>query len=354
MKRVLFALFLVASLAACSKENTVATAPKLPISFGNVFVENSTRADESVLDESVFHTTSNLSEFFVYGNVKGDSNTAKLYQHDRVYIPSGATSWWCDAIQYWIAGCTYNFAAVTDVAAEAVKVDENGMPTTIDYDAGSQKDLLYAENKNITTNAQSEPSVGVTSGHVNPVPFTFNHLLSKVMFTFRNGFSSDSDVHLKVVDIKIHNAAKTATYKVNDTDATPTYKWDGAEKTYFATLDTNGDLVSPDGTLDFGNTGVFGPAVVGESKSRLLIPNSQQYYVTFTIEHDKSETKTYKTIITQEIELNQGQFYHFSTVLDSQNVEGVAEVKFTITVNNNGGWEEDNGNGDIGPVYPYE
>ena len=346
MKRVLFALFLVASLAACSKENTVATAPKLPISFGNVFVENSTRADESV-----FHTTSNLGEFFVYGNVKGDNNTAKLYQHDRVYIPSGATSWWCDAIQYWIAGCTYNLAAVTDVAAGAVKVDENGMPTTIDYNAESQKDLLYAENKNITTNAQGEPSVGVTSGHVNPVPFTFNHLLSKVMFTFRNGFSSNSDVDLKVVDIKIHNAAKTATYKVNDPDETPTYKWDGAEKTYFATLDTNGDLVSPDGTLDFGSTGEFGPAVVGESMSRLLIPDTQQFYITFTVKHNKGGQPTQKTITTQPVELVQGLFYNFTTELNSGNVEGVAPVVFNITHGSGDGWDEGSDN-NVGPVYP--
>lgn len=345
MKRVLFALFLVASLAACSKENTVATAPKLPISFGNVFVENSTRAEESV-----FHTTSNLGEFFVYGNVKGD-NTAKLYQHDRVYIPTGATSWWCDAIQYWIAGCTYNFAAVTDVAAGAVEVDEYGMPTTIAYNAVSQKDLLYAENKNITTNAQGEPSVGVTSGRVNPVPFTFNHLLSKVMFTFTNGFSSDSDVQLKVVDIKIHNAAKTATYKVNDTDETPTYKWDGAVKTYFATLDTNGDLVSPDGTLDFGSTGVFGPAVVGESMSRLLIPDTQQFYITFTVEHNKGGNPTQKTITTQSVELVQGQFYNFTTELNSGNVEGVAPVVFNITHGSGDGWDEGSDN-NVGPVYP--
>lgn len=350
MKRVLFALFLVASLAACSKENTVATAPKLPISFGNVFIENSTRAEEA--PESVFHTTSTLREFFVYGNVKGENDIAKLYQYDRVYIPNDATSWWCDAIQYWIAGCTYNFAAVTDVAATDVTVDVNGMPATIAYDATTQKDLLYAENKNITTDPQSgEPSVGVTNGQVNPVPFTFNHLLSKVMFTFTNGFSSDSDVQLKVVDIKIHNAAKTATYKVNDTDETPTYKWDGAVKTYFATLDANGDLVDRTGTIDFGATVEFDPATVGESKSRLLIPDTQQFYITFTVEHNKGGQPTNKTITTQPVELVQGQFYNFTTELNSGNVEGVAPVVFNITHGSGDGWDEGSDN-NVGPVYP--
>jgi hypothetical protein len=167
---------------------------------------------------------------------------------------------------------------------------------------------------------------------VNPVAFTFSHLLSKVQFSFTNNFSHDSGVELTVTDIKITNAAKTGTFTIG---ATP--EWT-----------VNSSFTGGDDVLSFGNTEAIaaGGATGSSTTQCVLIPCEQRFNITFTIKHNKGGTDTDKEITTGNITLQKGHFYNFTAELNSGNVEGVVPIDFNITVNS-GGWE----NGDTAIEY---
>lgn len=341
MKRIFLAILIITAMVSCSKDCVVSTAPRQAITFGNVFIENSTRTAEK------FYTIESLDKFFVYGKVSNTVNTVNLYK--GAMVEKTDDEWNCDVTQYWVPECYYDFVAVSDVTATnpvnqnadngavVVLTDvNNGLPEEIKYDASSQKDLLYAKiTSPISTSSDGIPITGVDEK--GNVLFTFNHLLSKVMFTFTNGFTEASGVTLKVVDIKITDAAKIATYSCLNN------QW-ANESAHFSGED--GDFLS------FGDTGDIAPFKTGaNSVACVLIPQTgKSYTITFTINHNKGDKPTNKTITTQKITLLPGHSYNLTTELNAGNVEGVVPITFNINKHN---WE--NGDSDeVGPLYPEE
>lgn len=340
MKRVFITLLTIATLISCSKDEIVKEASKLPISFGNVFVENSTRATDNT-----YGSTNVLKHFNVYGTVTGNSNTVNIYNGDAVEEIGG--DWNCKKVQYWVPDCTYSFTAIVDgdvkngtTVLNSVAVDENGMPTSITYNATTQKDLLLAQsiaktdesgvptNGNITTDASSNKFVS----------FTFSHLLSKAQFTFTNKFTEDSGVVLKVTDIKITKAPKKAVYTISSAGwGTPTELYTG-DGTDFLSFGDSEQMSANGGTSTSG-------------KVCLLIPGTYDLNIKFTIEHNKGGNSSTKTI-NQNVTLLAGNSYNFTAELNASNVNGVVPITFNITVNNNGNW--DNTDNVVGPVYPPE
>lgn len=338
MKRVFITLLTIATLISCSKDEIVKEASKLPISFGNVFVENSTRATDNT-----YGSTNVLKHFNVYGTVTGNSNTVNIYNGDAVKGTIGG-DWNCDKVQYWVPDCTYSFTAIVDgdvkngtTVLNSVAVDENGMPTSITYNATTQKDLLLAQsiaktdesgvptNGNITTDTSSNKFVS----------FTFSHLLAKAQFTFTNKFTADSGVELTVTDIKITNALKEAVYTISPAGwAAPT------ESNY---------------VLSFGNSEQQMSANGGRSTSGkvcLLIPGTYNLNIEFTINHNKGGNSSTKTI-NQNVTLLAGNSYNFTAELNASNVNGVVPITFNITSQNDWG-SDDDFNPSVGPVYPPE
>lgn len=341
MKKALYIMMMVAASVSCSKNEVIDTAGEA-ISFGNIFVDKSTKT----LDDPS-HTTTNLREFYVYGNVTGNVddgsgfNTVNIYKQDKVYKEDNV--WKCNTIQYWIPECTYDFVAISDVEAtdptteghKVVVMTTDGLPSSIKYDASSQKDVLYASIKDITTDVTGTPSTGVTDGQINPVSFTFAHMLSKVQFTFTNDFPENSGVELTVTDVKITNAAKTGTYTIGSTP-----KWE-----------VNSWFLTADDGLSFGNTDAIAAGGNSGASSGMcvLIPCTQSFNITFTIKHNKGGSDTHKTITTGEITLEKGHFYNFTANLNSSNVEGVVPVTFTISTSD--AWETEQEDEHVGPIY---
>ena len=338
MKKIFLTILVVASMVSCSNDDVVSIAPRKAITFGNVFIENSTRAAD-------FHTTDELDKFFVYGTVTGSlgsGNTVNLYEGATVTKSSGV--WDCNVTQYWVPECHYNFVAISDVTATVpvtdnttvgavvVKTDDNGMPTEIKYDASSQKDLLYAKIQSpIDTDANADPTSG-TDNNGN-VKFTFEHLLSKVMFTFTNGFSMESGVKLYITDIKITNAAKQAIYTCS---STPSWK-----------VSTNFTGADDDDCLSFGETVDINPTMTGKNSiDCLLIPETKKFEISIKINHYLGGESTTRTLTTtQELTLLPGHFYNFTTELNSSNVEGIVPIEFNIKDDTT--WEEEGPQKDI-------
>ena len=291
MKKIIFATLAAAALVACAKEEPIALNQE-EIGFTNAFVDGSVRS----VDPST--TEANLVGFQVYGTTLGDHTgayTVNIFNNIAVgySLPNGiGVDGWKYAtnfVQYWIAGNTYNFAAVANAADTAVAVDETpqsltvGMPVSIAYDAETQKDLLYAEYNDV---------VGKVSGN-DPIAFTFNHLLSKVKFTFKNLSATGdgtSKYTYKVTGIKVYNARKTAVCNVANYNAdTQAYSWPtNATDTKYDSVDNAilfGDIVASDVTT-VGNEAPaaikVGPSSQGASLyERLLIPGK---YTDLTIE----------------------------------------------------------------------
>ena len=341
MKRVFITLLTIATLISCSKDEIVKEASKLPISFGNVFVENSTRATDNT-----YGSTNVLKYFNVYGTVTGNSNTVNIYNGDAVEGTIGG-DWNCGKVQYWVPDCTYSFTAIVDgdvkngtTVLNSVAVDENGMPTSITYNATTQKDLLLAQsiaktdesgvptNGNITTDTSSNKFVS----------FTFSHLLAKAQFTFTNKFTADSGVELTVTDIKITNAPKKAVYTISSAGwGTPTESYTGTDTDFLSFGNSN--QMSANGDISTSETVC------------LLIPGTYNLNIEFTINHNKGGNSSTKTI-NQDVTLLAGNSYNFTAELNASNVNGVVPITFNIMVNNNGNW--DNTDNEVGPVYPPE
>ena len=267
MKKIFCAVLALAAMASCSKEYTV-DYNKQAIAFGDVFVDNATRADYS--------DGQDLTQFNVYGIVKGTAGTVNIFAGIPVTGSVGPNVWSYDEqyAQYWIPGADYDFAAVVDAdgVGTSTSAATFGMPTTLTSTAdanGVRKDLLYAE------------------GHVDdaianqvPVNFTFNHLLSKVHFTVTS--NAQGGYYHTVTGISVSNF-KSGTFTLDNAITPATI--DGG--TWAASNDDDNKKDVP-----FAEIANVTAATGGMTNAdMLLVPNADAFNVTFTVDLYKDGTK---------------------------------------------------------------
>lgn len=305
MKKFILSAAILATLASCNYNNTIATNYEA-IQFGNAFVENNVRAAE---DPSYTDTT--LKSFNVYGTVDGaDNNPVAIFGGEKVSGVVGKDNvWTCTKTQYWIAGAEYNFAAVVD--ANNVNLGENLLPATLEYTASGQKDLLYARSE--------EDIVGKVSGN-ELVEFQFAHLLSKVKFTVKNS-TADSDYKYTVRGITISDAYATGVYTIDNG-----WEGDGTYPTEFGTI-ADVTCVSKD-----TKSGVEGSGVEC-AKEKLLIPGKTTLKVEFTVDlyynnspiNSTSYTGDNAKVVTIDGGLLPGYAYNITLALGLEN-----PIQFTV------------------------
>ena len=361
MKKLFTILAVAATLVSCAKEDVVSQAAPEAIGFDNAFVENSTR---SVNDPS-FSNTNLFANFGVFGTVEG----AKLFDNTTVSGNALNGTWLYEGTQYWITGAKYNFAAV---APQTVKVNDVDTPvytnasfattstgenaekvytgtTTLSFENNGTTDLLYAY-----ATAEGKVSGNATVG------FTFRHTLSKVKFSFENGYNA-SNATIKVYDVKIDNAYATATATLGETST--------------AWANHDGILV-----LDFGNasdaeatTGVKESAEVAYAygktyeslNERFLIPGiapeetytvknaegnvssvtANAYKVTFKVDLlvNNTRVKTYNHTAYAQFAPVAGNSYDIKTVINANNIDPQNKqepIQFTVTEID--GWDTTN------------
>lgn len=249
MKKIIFAVVAVVAMASCSKDEVI-EVNREQIGFGDVFVDNATRADYSSNNKKV-------NAFKVYGTVKTTAATTQIFNGADVNRDGKAdgVAWTLSGTKhYWLPGATYNFAAIVDGVATATE----GLPATIPFtvaDGVDNKDLLYA-TATVTTNANAVPT-GVNANGV--VAFEFQHLLSKLQFKIKN----ETNQNYVVTSISVTGVAEDGIYTVGA--ATP-WAQVGTDTT----------------TLTFGNATVDGGATVAASEARQLLPVQQTLDITIT------------------------------------------------------------------------
>ena len=323
MKKIFIAMMAVAAFAACSTEEQIAAPQGDAIAFGDAFVDNATKAIDGTFANNGTGVNE-LTQFNVYGIVENTTGAvANIFCAEPVSKSGSVWTYDPNKTQYWVAGNSYSFAAVKN---GVVAVDDyDNMPATIAYDVTTQDDVLYAEVNNVNY-----------AGNVQPVKFTFNHLLSKVKFTVKNQMQYGNGNSYKVEEVRIVNAVETATYTVDGTWGAHA----GAHELNF------GDIVTVGASQDEAALKLLENGVGESNYERLLIPQvgaslsikvDVKYYIA-----DKANPGTdvlndsYTKEVVANLTLEAGKAYNFILTL------GNPGEPITFAVENIVDWDEEN------------
>ena len=316
MKKIFVCLLAVAALASCQKNEIISTVGGPAISFENAFVDNATKAaaDPSYSNTNIF------DQFYVWGYM--DDATGIVFSEERVAKDinnADLTQVWKYAnTQYWAPNHTYTFEAVTatDYEAAAVNVTTNTADVvTVDFvNENGTNDLLYA-TATVTTPAEISAMA--------PVQLVFSHLLSKVKFSFTNGFGNDN-AFITVKNIKM-TVPGAGTWAVDGT-------WTlGNSQVALAFGDMETAKLAKGATTECQN-------------ERLSIPAgaAQKYDVTFDVELYYGEVLAYSNTLLTTIEgaaLEAGKAYNFHATIDASNIvpgdgenDKLMPIEFTASV----------------------
>lgn len=351
MKRYLLGILAVIAMASCVQEQFVPTGMSGAISFNAPFVQSV--PNRAAVDPST--TSGSIEAFDVWGFM--GSNGGTVFDQKRVVRANGVWGYSAPII-YWAPNQIYHFAALSPVDNENIKVkladngkmsNEGALGTVTFTNPDGKLDLLYAQSEPITTASQEE-----LIANTPVVSFVFQHLLTKVKFTFQNGFPSEYN-SLKVTNIrmKVPNAGS-----VDLTQSRP-YQWE-VSSAYDALTLSFGNAVN----AKFPSKGILlGSGEVGESEFECLtlpVKEGAKLLIEFDVElYQGSEVAIPKNTRTAELvfdgsinkvetggrqspltALEQGKGYRINAILTGENVfdDKLLEIKFgLITV---GEWED--------------
>ena len=312
MKKFLFlGIAATAMFASCTNDEMVEMNPQSAIGF-ETFVDKSTRA-------AVDFTKANLTDFGVYGWRTKDAITQQIFNAQAVTANDGVCTY--SPLQYWVCGYEYNFEAVAPKSGTGgVTFTGSNGASTITFVSNSETDLIYASAEKDLTETQNLTTAPT------PVGLTFGHLLSRVKFTFINGFPATSDVTLTVTEVKINDAGTTAIY----TPSTQT--WAAAT----ATSDVN-----------FASTLVENIAGTksAETEHKYLIPaDIKDYTVTFTVTMTQggvSDTFNHTVTLSEDaLVLNAGQSYNLTATLNYENINPEGDLYLIVFTANVTPWND--------------
>ena len=309
MKKLLFVALAAVGMTACvQNEELVVPQNTAAITFDS-FVGNATKADPSYNEQA-----NPLTAFDVWAFM--DETDGTVLTDEDVQKNGGVWSYY--NTQYWFPNHTYYFAAlapmesanVTETLAtgEAAKL---GLGTVAFTNVDGPEDLLYAKAKVTTPDAATLANQGM-----DPVHMQFQHLLSKVKFTFQNGFTTEN------VTVKVSEVAMTAPESATIDLAQATYNWESHA----------GEI-----SLAFGETSVLAYTAKGEATDeRLTIaaPATQSYNVSFKVEvyqSGKLAMTEQKSAVIENIALEMGKAYNFTAVIDPTTL-GLHAIEFTASV----------------------
>lgn len=337
MKKTLLAILATVAMVACSNDEIVREAAPEAIGFDNAFVNNSTRSAET----PGYSTTNLFEDFSVYGFVEGAALFNGVEVSKNYDNPKLTSGWEYEETQYWITGAKYAFYAVAphyeSVNYWAVKDQTNpastGATITFTTTDGTQ-DLLYSgivERQGVANNNAA-------------VAFTFKHILSRVKFSFENGYNA-SAATIRVRDIEITNAFKTgeATLAVDNattTDVDETVVWDNQADGASDFVISFGSATDLESTTDVKEAAVaeyaFGKTVESHSE-RLLIPGSKEWNISFVVDLLVSGEviKTYSHTAKATIALKPGMSYDIKAVITAENIDpnhAQEPIEFTATM----------------------
>lgn len=305
---------------SCSNDEVTGMNPENAIDFEASFVNKSTRAAVDLTADGVKSTGFNVFAF-------KDSPATHIFKGDEVTYTDG---WRYNRLQFWKKGSDYWFGAVApaDGAAwtmqpvEAVSGDYlgSGSLTFDNKAAAGEQDLLYAWAGKVTC---TEPA------DMKKVSFVFNHMLSRVKFSFVNGMLSES-ITLTVSDVQIKDAYSSGTLDLNVT--APMWDVKAQDK------NLNMPFEGVDGTIDMSKE--------GETVHKYLIPSDKDktYTLYFKVNmcQDGGIIGCYEhTVTIKDVALVMGRSYDFKATLSAENIDPEGTLyPIEFEVNEVEGWAD--------------
>ena len=315
MKKLLVIALAAISMAACMNEETTMLPQGDAISFDSAFIDNATRA---AVDPSI--KTATLDGFNVWGFVNEYDGT--IFNGTEVKKADGA--WSYQGTQYWVPNQDFYFAALAPMNSanwtvnlatdEAAKL---GLGTVSFTNVDGTEDLLYAK--------EMMQSKGLNEDN-GPVKFQFQHLLSKVKFTFTNGFPTET-ASIKVTNVKMvvpHEAT------INLAQADYTKAWTLGNGT--TTLSFGDVFVDDDHEVD--KLACNQRAEVAYERLTIPAADTQEYDITFTVELFMGAQSVYTVDMSSKVsgyELAMGNAYNFTAVINAESLQ-LENIVFDVEV----------------------
>ena len=283
MKKLLFLLPLLAMFVACQQEDPVVESSR--ISFTNEFVADLTRADNTI-------TTANLANFDVWGHNDNDV----VFGGTRVEKQGDV--WVSAEEKMWKHSLTYHFHAfspaglITNIGEYPNSERARGL-SNFAYTNDGDKDLIYA----YATRTQGSPRRMDTA----PVQLPFEHLLSRIQFTFKNNLSEGN---ITITDVQIIEAAKSA--ELNCADASiANWTWNATST----------------GAYDFGAAGTIaqGASASAENVQFLFPAATRNYEISFNFAYE-SDAAEVRTATIADVNLVIGKAYNINVTIEDKDI----------------------------------
>lgn len=193
-------------LASCTQNEVVEMPATRAIGFGT-YVGNTSRAAAEDTSLDFLKDADKGNGFYVFGSYAEDSKEVVVFNgvSSQSHVIYNGSAWGYSPMNYWSVGKKYTFAAYGPAAAlnngtASFNYTANTLSIT-GFEATGNLDLVVAEGKNAGYTLASETATPEM------VDFKFFHALSKVRFTFKNGWRNL--VTLKVSDVKLTGAKRT-------------------------------------------------------------------------------------------------------------------------------------------------
>ena len=314
MKKLLFVALVAAGMTACMQSEELAVPKSEAIAFGDAYVYNASRA---------VTTTGNIENFDVWAFMDSVAGTVL---DGEVVTKKAPGVWGYNNVQYWMPDHTYYFAALSPANTTNVKDLEKATGEDAKLGLGSftyenvagTEDLIYAV-ESVATPGYAE----LTANGMDAVKLQFKHLLSKVRFSFKNGFSTDN-VTVKVSGVTM-KVANNATINL----AQSSYNWEN---------------LAGETTLDFGDVptlAIDDPATATANECFTIPADANTVYeVSFHVDVYIGSLTTPahswdKEAVVSGYELVMGKAYNFVAEITPDNLN-LHEIVFTAKVDE---WE---------------
>ena len=318
-------------LAGCAKIETTEVPEGRVIGFDN-FVTNAVKS--SITEKT------DLSKFYVYGYYGTTPTDVFTNQEVQVAWEQGSPTCTYSPSKYWIEDEPYYFAAYSDGNekidnGQITYADESGRTghLTINYTVDAfDDDLLYSYADN--SNAGYTYTAGT---EMNPVPFDFKHILSKVTFQFSKAADLNNTT-LTISDFKV-NLIKTATFTGSDIadGQYPISTWNttSGSKVDYTTFSAE--------TLTLDQDVIAGEEVTKEETGFTAIPQNlgsegTAYKISFSVTYDdpttgenETTTRTFEVEIngTENGNWNPGYHYIYTAEIKAVNLD-LEPIVFTV------------------------
>ena len=301
MKKIFIAIMAVAAAVSCSTELTVDAPKGAAIAFDNAFVENATRAAD-IDAEGIKAVGFGVTGYIV--NTAGQQG--KIFDNKEIAWNGSAYTY--SPAQYWTAANTYTFAALVpyvDAQWEYTPTDAtNGKITFNNEAAAANQDLLYSyKSETMPESIVSTPAA---------VEFTFNHILSRVKFSFKNGFGEGENITLKVKDVVVTNVHSNGTVAVENGAV---QDWTVGTETFNRAFGNAGD-------------GILAVGAKGTTEHFYFIPADATYNLTFVVDLYQAGVlaDTYNRSANVTLTLEKGKSYELAATLNHLNTSDDGEL----------------------------